>query len=90
MLDIVSGRRSIEADELVTQRLGVEANDPVIEVLVDRVFEYLISSYGPLETLAGDVVGHVESLTAGIVATHRLSDAERRSGVTTAAVLLSW
>ncbi len=84
MLDIVSGRRSIEADELnelVAQRLGVEADDPVIEVLFDRVFDHLISPDGPLEILPGDIVVHVESLTAGIVATHRLSDAERRSGV---------
>lgn len=83
MLDIVSGRRSIEADELnelVAQRLGVEVDDPVIEVLLDRVSEHLTSPDGPLEMLAGGVV-HVESVTAGIVATHRLSDAERRSGV---------
>jgi hypothetical protein len=84
MLDIVSDRWSIETDELdelVAQRLGVEADDPVIKVLFDRVFDHLISPDGPLEILAGDLVVHVESLTAGIVATHRLSDAERRSGV---------
>ncbi|MGH3752534.1 MAG: hypothetical protein ACRDRP_07535 [Pseudonocardiaceae bacterium] len=65
----------------MAQRLGVEADDPVIEILLDHVFDHLISSDGPLEVLAGDLVVHVESLTAGIVATHRLSDAERRSGV---------
>jgi hypothetical protein len=74
----------------VAQRLCVEAGDPVIKVLFDRVFDHLISPDGPLKILASDLVVHVESLTAGIVVTHRLSDAEHRSGVLAAGVDLAW
>ncbi|MGH3900112.1 MAG: SEC-C domain-containing protein [Pseudonocardiaceae bacterium] len=92
VLDIVGDRQSIEVDkldELVAQRLGVDADDPVIEVLLDRVSDQLISSNGPLEMLAGDLVVHVESVTRGSVLTHRLSDAERRTGLLAAGVDLA-
>jgi len=84
MVEVVRAQQGIEADELdqqVTQRLGLPAADPVLEMLLDTVSDHVIGPDGPLEMLAGDRVLHVESLTDGIVLTHRLSTDERTSGV---------
>lgn len=84
MVEIVRTQQGIEADALdqqVTDRLGSPADDPVMEMLLDTVSDHLIGPDGPLETLAGDRVLHVEALTDGIVLTHRLSADERSSGM---------
>ncbi|HYZ38055.1 MAG TPA: SEC-C metal-binding domain-containing protein [Pseudonocardiaceae bacterium] len=84
MIDIVRAQQGITADDLdqllITQ-LGMPAGDPVTETLLDRVSDHVIGPDGALEMLAGDRLLHVESLTGGIVLTHRLSAAERRSGM---------
>lgn len=84
MIEIVRARQGIGVDELDHQlmtQLGMPADDPVTETLLDRVSDHVIGPDGALEMLAGDRVLHVESLTNGIVLTHPLSGEERRSGV---------
>lgn len=84
MIEIVRSMQGIEVDALdqqVTDRLGLPADDPVMEMLLDTVSDYIIGPDGPLEMIAGDRVLHVESLTDGIVLTHRLSAAERMFGM---------
>lgn len=84
MIEIVRAQQGIEATELdqhVTGRLGMPADDPVTETLLDTVSDHVIGPGGPLEMLAGDRVLHVESLTEGIVLTHRLSGDERTFGM---------
>lgn len=72
-----------ELDRLAAERLGVSLEDPVIRELFEHAGDWLTDEGGPLALLAGDVVAHVESLTAGIVLTHRLTEAEQRSGCST-------
>lgn len=49
--------------------------------MLNTVSDYAIGPDGPLEMLAPDRVLHVESLTDGIVLTHRISADERTSGM---------
>lgn len=84
LVEIVHARRAVSFDELdalVGERLGVSVDDPVIELLLDRVEQHVIDRHGPLDLLADDSVVHVESLTDGLVLTHELTPAERASGV---------
>lgn len=84
MLDIVRERQPVaaeELDELVAARLGLPADDPVADALLDRITDELIHCDGPLELLADDLVVHVGSLIEPIVLTHRLTADERSSGV---------
>ncbi|MGI8758868.1 MAG: SEC-C metal-binding domain-containing protein [Acidimicrobiales bacterium] len=62
------------------QCLGFPADDPMIVQLVEIVEEDLAEEFGPLAWLAGARTVHVETLCAGIVLTHVLSEAERRTG----------
>ncbi|MDQ3275887.1 MAG: hypothetical protein M3Q39_12900, partial [Actinomycetota bacterium] len=83
IVDIVCDRQPIDAEELdrlVCERLGMPLDDPLTETLFDRVQEHLLDD-GPLAMLPPDVFVHVPSLTAGIVLTHRLTEAEREAGV---------
>lgn len=92
LLEVARRRPSIpvaELDELVAARLGLSADDPVAELLLDQVSEHVIDPDGPLELLAGDRVVHVEALTDGIVLTHRLAEPERATGVLPIGVDLS-
>ena len=75
-----------ELDRLAAERLGVSLEDPVIRELFEHAGDWLTDEGGPLALLAGDVVAHVESVTAGIVLTHRLTEAEQRSGMLDASV----
>lgn len=80
LIDIVRTHRTLPFDELdqrVGDRLGVSVDDPIIELLLDRVEEHVISQDGPLELLASDVVVHVETLTDDMVLTHELTPEER-------------
>ncbi len=84
MLGLVRSRRSVpidELEELVTARLGLRLDDPVLALLFDRVEQQVIDEDGPLEVLASDHVVHVEALTDDIVLTHEISPAERDTGV---------
>lgn len=69
-----------ELDRLAAERLGLSIDDPVIEDIFDQADEWLIDA-GPLALLAGDIMVHVEAITADIVLSHRLSDPERGSGL---------
>ncbi|MDQ3152882.1 MAG: SEC-C domain-containing protein, partial [Actinomycetota bacterium] len=83
IVDIVRDRQPIDADELdrlVSERIGMPLDDQLTEALLDQVHEQLLDD-GPLAMLPPDVVVHVPSLTAGIVLTHRLTEAEREAGV---------
>jgi hypothetical protein len=82
--EITRARRAVpidELDRLLGDRLGVSVDDPVVELLLDRVEQHVISPDGPLEVLADDSVVHVESLTDGLVLTHELTPEERDSGL---------
>ena len=76
-----------DLDRLVAERLGVQVDDSPFDDLTDRVVDHLLEdSGGPITMLAGDLLVHVESSTAGIVLTHRLSETERDTGVLDASV----
>jgi hypothetical protein len=80
LIDIVRTHRALpidELDQLLGDRLGVPAVDPVVELLLDRVEQHVIDQDGPLEILAGDDVVHVETLTGDMVLTHELTPEER-------------
>lgn len=80
MREMARSRRSLrveELDEQVAARLGLALDDPVVELLLDRVSDELIGADGPLEMLSGDRVVHVGTVLDGVVLTHRLSQAER-------------
>lgn len=80
LIDIVRTHRALPFDELdlrVGDRLGVSVDDPVIELLLDRLEQHVIGQDGPLEVLASDVVVHVETLTDDMVLTHELTPVER-------------
>ena len=80
LVEIVRTRRALpidELDRLLGERLGVSVDDPVIELLLDRVEQSVIGGDGPLEILAGDDVVHVETLTDHMVLTHELTPEER-------------
>lgn len=88
-LDVARNRGPLEAaelDRLAAAHLGVSIDDPVIREMIDQLAERLTDENGPLALLTGDVVAHVESVTAGIVLTHRLTEAEQRSGMLHAGV----
>lgn len=83
-------RQPLDYDELVAlavERLGEPPDDPMVEHLLDVMIDRL-SDGGPLAMLASGTV-HVESLTAGVIATHRLSAAEQRTGMLEVAVDLA-
>lgn len=69
-----------DLDRVVLERLGRQPDDELVTLLIERCTEYLLDEDGPLALLTGDRTVHVGDLTAGIVATHRLTDAERESG----------
>lgn len=69
-----------ELDLLAAERLGISPVDDVIQDLLDEAGDGIMDLDGPLAMFPGEVVAHVGSLTAAIVLTHRLSEAERRSG----------
>ncbi|TAL21531.1 MAG: hypothetical protein EPN99_07460 [Frankiales bacterium] len=80
LIDIVRTHRALpfdELDQLLGDRLGVSVDDPVVELLLDRVEQHVIDQHGPLELLAGDDVVHVETLTDDMVLTHELTPQER-------------
>jgi hypothetical protein len=82
--EIVRARRAVptdELDQLLGDRLGISVDDPVVELLLDRVEQYVISADGPLELLADGSVVHVEVLTDGLVLTHELTPQARDSGL---------
>lgn len=83
IVEVVRERQPIGADEvdrLAAERLGLVADDPVTEALLDRVQDHLLDD-GPLAMLPPDLLVHVPSLVEGIVLTHRLTEDERRTGV---------
>ena len=84
ILEVLRDRQPIGADEvdrLVAERLGLPADDPLAETLLDRVQEHLLDDDGPLVMLAPDILVHVPSLVDGVVLTHRLTEVEREVGV---------
>ena len=90
IIEVIQDRQPISADEvdrLVAERLGLPADDPLTETLLDQVQEHLVDADGPLAMLAPDFLVHVPSLVDGIVLTHRLTEAEREAGVLYAADL---
>lgn len=78
----LAGRRQpIAHDDLVRltgEQMGAWADDPLLPSLIDQMVDHLLfDGDGSIARLVGDVVVHVESFTAGIVLTHRLSEVER-------------
>ncbi|HEY8202331.1 MAG TPA: SEC-C domain-containing protein, partial [Actinomycetota bacterium] len=66
-----------ELEDLVSAQLGLPAGEEPYRTLLDRVIDHATSPRGPLALLAGDRVVDPESLSAGIVLTHRLTEAEK-------------
>ena len=78
-LAIVAGGAPVSAEDLdagVLARLGRAATDALAVLIVDRVLDRLMDDDGPIAMLAGDQVVDVGALTAAIVLTHRLTQAE--------------
>ena len=69
-----------ELEDQVVEALGGSTDDPVLEMLLDRVTDQLLR-IGVLELLAGDRVVSPFALTDGLVLTHRLTEDEQRTGV---------
>jgi hypothetical protein len=87
-VDLVRAHQPVDADELdrrMRDHFGRDEDDAAFEDLADELFEELTDASGPLALLAGDQIVDVASLTAGVVLTHRLNDAERELGVVTVA-----
>jgi hypothetical protein len=63
--------------ELAAERLGWPDDDPELEECLEAVEEDLVSGFGPLVWLPGDITVHVPSLCRDKVFTHRLTEAER-------------
>jgi hypothetical protein len=81
LLRVVRARPGIDLDE--AERTAIEglAGDPeLLEEQLAEIGDSLIDDDGPLAWLWDDGAVHVDDLTAGIVLTHRLTDAERDSG----------
>ncbi|MGH3977675.1 MAG: YecA family protein [Pseudonocardiaceae bacterium] len=74
-----------DLDRLVSEQLGTQDGDPLIGMMIDN----LMDGDGPIAILAGDLLVHVESFTAGIVLTHRLSEAEQDTDILATGVDLS-
>ncbi len=84
MIEIARAQQGItlaELDQQVTGQFGILTDDLVTEALLDKASGYGIGPDAALEIVGGDRVLHVESLTDGIVLTHRLSADERTSGM---------
>jgi hypothetical protein len=82
LLDVAEQAVVIDTDTLVAESveiLGHRRDDPLVVQLVEMVEERLADD-GPLAWLPHDRTAHVPSLTAGIVLTHVLNDAERTIG----------
>ncbi|MGI9023698.1 MAG: YecA family protein [Acidimicrobiales bacterium] len=83
VVEVVRDHQAIsfqERDRLVVESLGRSDDDEVARILVDRVTDTLVDDDGPLALLPGDRTVHVGDLTAGLVATHRITDEERHTG----------
>ena len=79
-LAVLAGPIPVSADDLdagVLARLGRTDADALVVLIVDRVLDRLMDDDGPVALLAGDRVVDVGAITAAIVLTHRLTQAER-------------
>jgi len=82
--DAVLACQGIDADRLVDvvlAGLAREPDDVVTGQLVGNLLDDLIDGGGLLALLAGDRMVHIGDLTAGSVMTHRLSEAEAKTGI---------
>jgi hypothetical protein len=88
LVELVRTHQPVHADELdrkLRDHFGRDEDDAAFADLADDRFEELTDESGPLALLAGDRIVEVASLSAGVVLTHRLNDAERELGVITVA-----
>jgi hypothetical protein len=93
MVEVVSERQPLSIDEAeaaAMARLGLPADSEPFRTLLDRVSDRVImGGEGDLELLAGDRVVHRPTLCAGLVLTHRLSEAEQEIDCLTVGVDLA-
>ncbi|GEM_PF-209524 len=92
MVAIVRDRQPIDVEELESlamDRLGLTRGQEPFETLLDTVSDRAMDPEGPLALLAGDRVVEPRSLFAGIVLTHRLSEAEQATDSLTVGVDLA-
>jgi hypothetical protein len=84
MQDAVLACQGIDIERLVhlvLAGLARKPDDVLTEQLVGHLIDDLVEDGGPLALLAGDRMVHVGDLIAGVVMTHRLSDAEAQLGM---------
>ncbi|WP_232664688.1 YecA family protein [Pseudonocardia sp. TRM90224] len=81
---VLQERGPLPADEVkaaVVERVGLDMADPAVEAVVESTYDVLLTGESAtLALVAPDVVAHLETLVAGSVLTHRLSEAEHAEG----------
>jgi hypothetical protein len=85
IVDTVRHQPGIHPDDLHTEVLELldrDLDDVTADDLVDRVLdELMLDPYGPITYVDGDLLVHIDSLTADVVLTHVLTDDEAALGI---------